>query len=390
MKTYTRLQRDAAITAWLLGAALASTGLLDSTAIAATTPAPAIATDAQSTAAAPKGVLVLSPDQRVALGLRFAPISAAQAPTLNLAGAVVVPPERQSVVAAAHPGLLSEVRVTVGDRVVGGQTLARLSSPQVIELQRESMSAQVQRDLARDTLERDERLHSEGLIPLARLRAARARLSDAEALASERRLQLQLAGVVQPAGTAPTLSALAPIMAPTSGVVIEANAVSGQRVDATTALFRIAQDSVLWLALQATAEQAAVIALGDQVSWPARGVTGKVSAIGAAVGTGQTVTVRASLDAGGDRVRPGETLQAQVRIRLPAGAQWRVPASAVTRRADRPVIFVQHPQGVRLVEVTIHGRDEAGVMIAAALQASDRVAVAGVPGLKALASEDKP
>ena len=287
----------------------------------------------------PANALSLSRDQQVALGVRLAAISAAVPPRLSLPGVVVVPPELQQVIAAAVPGLLTDVRVAVGDRVQAGQVLARISSPQLVELQHALASAITQRELARDTFERDQRLFGEGLIAQVRLRASQASLAQADAQLAERRLQLRLAGMPEAPAPGAALRAQATIVAPTAGIVIEAGAANGQRVDAATALFRIARGSLVWLELQAPPERAAAIAIGDPVEWPQRGVQARVSAIGSAVNSGQTVTIRARLDAGADRVRPGETVQAQVRLRLPARAQWRVPAAALAQRQGRSVGF---------------------------------------------------
>ncbi|MBP7662133.1 MAG: efflux RND transporter periplasmic adaptor subunit [Burkholderiaceae bacterium] len=338
----------------------------------------------------PANALSLSRDQQVALGVRLAAISAAVPPRLSLPGVVVVPPELQQVIAAAVPGLLTDVRVAVGDRVQAGQVLARISSPQLVELQHALASAITQRELARDTFERDQRLFGEGLIAQVRLRASQASLAQADAQLAERRLQLRLAGMPEAPAPGAALRAQATIVAPTAGIVIEAGAANGQRVDAATALFRIARGSQVWLELQAPPERAAAIAIGDPVEWPQRGVQARVSAIGSAVNSGQTVTIRARLDAGADRVRPGETVQAQVRLRLPARAQWRVPAAALAQLQGRSVVFAGQGESFRVVRAIEHGRDDDGVMVEAALVATDRVVVSGVPGLKALASEAQP
>ncbi|MCX7272718.1 MAG: efflux RND transporter periplasmic adaptor subunit, partial [Burkholderiales bacterium] len=181
----------------------------------------------------------------------------------------------------------------------------------------------------------------------------------------------------------------APIVAPSAGIVIEAGALSGQRVEAATALFRIASAATLWLELQAPADRVGAIALGDRVEWPQRGVIARVSAIGAAVTTGQTATVRATVVQGAERIRPGESLQALVRLAVPAGANWRVPQTALAQLGERSVVFVAHPQGVRMVAVQVRGRDEDGAMIEAALGSTDRVVVSGVAALKSMVSEQR-
>lgn len=374
-----------ALSCWLVTLSCASAAATGSPSAAPGSPAAAVTTSAAT--ASKSGLLVLSRDQQVALAIRTAAIGPAETPALSLPGSVVVPPERQAIVASAAPGLLTEVRVAVGDRVRAGQVLARISSPQLVEMQRQLLSASAQRDLARDTLDRDESLLAEGLIAQTRVRAARTRMVEADALVAERSLQLRLAGMPDTGVAQTPLQAQAVIASPVDGIVIEATALRGQRVEAATSLFRIAQGSELWLELQAPPERVAAIALGDRVDWPQRGVTARVTAIGAAVTSGQSVTVRARIESSTDQIRPGETLQARVRVGIPARAQWRVPATAIAQLPGRTVLFVSSAEGVRVVAVTVHGRDEDNAMIEAALQPADRVVVSGVSALKAMISE---
>lgn len=336
----------------------------------------------------PAGLLVLSEAQRTALELRFAPVAPARAPLLSLPGSVVVPPRLQRMIAAGVDGVLVELRVSVGDRVSAGQAVARLGSPQLLELQRSLVVASTQRALAADTAARDERLHAEGLIPLARLRAAQARVQEADALLGERRRQLDLVGAPSRPGDPPTDGFLE-LRAPITGVVLESLAVPGQRLDQGAPILRVAQTGELWLELQAPAERAASIMPGSPVSWALRDVSARVESVGAAVGPGQSVVVRARIEHGMDRARPGESVQAEVRTMLPSRARWQVPAAAVARLGDRSLVFVARPEGVQVLAVVVHARDEDSAMLEAPLTPGDRVVVAGVAALKAMAAGER-
>lgn len=334
--------------------------------------------------------LAVSADQSVGLGLRFAKVEAATAGSLSLPGQVVVPAARQMLVAAPLAGRLDRIELAVGDRVQGGQVLALLTAGQLAERQREWQQARVQRDLARDSLDRDERLVAEGLIPQSRVRAAHARLAEAEALLAERRAQLALSGLPAPEGATASSTSQIALRAPVSGVLLEVGAANGQRVEAAAPLFRIAHGNERWLELKATPDAAARVRIGDEVQWPERGVSARVSAIGEAVNAGQTVTIRAQPRSGADRIRPGELLQAQLRLSDADRARWSVPSAAVTTWRGRTVVFCATEGGVRIVDASVRDRQDERVLVDADLRAGDRVAVAGVSALKALASEARP
>jgi RND family efflux transporter MFP subunit len=360
-----------------LGATLAIAPLVAAPLAAAPLAAAAIA-------AAPT-VLPLDDAQRVALGLRFAPVAAASAPALSLPGVVVVPPALQRVVAATLDGTVGDLLVTTGDRVQTGQVLARLRSPQLLEMQRTLTTARAQRELAADAMARDERLYAEGLIAQTRLRASQARLREADALYAERVRQLELAGSATREADGVDAGQLT-VRAPASGMIVESAALPGQRLAAGAPILTIALAGERWIELQAAPERAAAIAPGSTVTWEARDVLARVRSVSAAVGPGQAVTVRARIERGAERVLPGEIVQAQVRIALPPNARWRVPAAALTRIAEQAVVFVAGPRGVTVTPVSVVARDEDAALIDATLAADDRVAIAGVAALKALAA----
>jgi len=361
-----------------------------------TLPAAAAAASASDPGGAP-GVIRLSEDQRIAIGLRFARVQPGTQAWISLPGTVVVPGHRLDTVALPIGGRITDLTVAVGDRVRAGQTVLRLESAQAIELQRSLSAAQSQLALARDTWERDRQLHAEGLIAESRLRAAQWRLQEAQALLAERRAQLQLSGLTPVAGAAASArdtpdawrSSLA-ISAPVAGVVTEVLVTRGQRIDAAAPAVRIAQEGERWLELQASGSRATSIALGDRVTWAERGVIGKVSAIASMVGPGQTLTIRALIEQGAERLRAGEVMQARVELAASRRPLWRVPAAALARLGTDTVVFVAQAQGLRAQAVKIQGQDDAGVLIEAPVTGADQVAISGLSALKAMAMEQRP
>ncbi|OYV39046.1 MAG: efflux transporter periplasmic adaptor subunit, partial [Thiomonas sp. 20-64-5] len=319
-----------------------------------------LATPLTAQAAAP-GIISISADQQTALGVRLATVQAASAAQIDLPARVTVPLSQQAVVSAPAPGLLTRLLVNPGDTVKSGQPLAELSSPQIAQLQRERSEAQSRYDLAQRQLQRDTTLVNEGIVPSARLDAARAQSREAQAMLAERDLALKLAA----GGTA--LNGVAVLRAPISGVITETTALPGQRVDVAAPLFRIAQQGQLWLEIDASPQQAAALRVGAEVEVPTLQAKGVVQAKATALNAGQSVLIRVRVTQPGGLQAGGVAL---ARLSLPAQAGvWRVPPAAVTQIAGRDAVLVTTAEGFRIVPVTVVGRLNDAVMVSGPLKA---------------------
>lgn len=327
--------------------------------------------------------LTLSSAQVRALGVETVPVQAA-APGAQggLPARVTVPNEQMRVVAAPVAGLVETLAVAPGASVRRGQVVARLASPQALELQRDALQAGSQAQLAEQTRRRDEQLFAEGLIAESRLQASRAAAIEASAQASARRQGLALAGVA-PGTVGGPLALVAPI----DGVVLEQGASVGQRVEAAALIYRIARLTPLWLEIQAPVALAAAMREGALVQVAGLPARGRLIAIGRAVDAGsQSVLLRAAIDSGAERLRPGQTVE--VDVALPGGGPPRLPASALAHQGAVAVVFVRSAAGdqgsrfePRPVQVLGHSGDHIAV---AGVNAGEHVAVRGVSGLKAL------
>ncbi len=313
--------------------------------------------------------------QRTALGVRVAELRPAGSAALSLPARVVVPAQAQAVVAAPAPGVLTRVDAASGDAVRRGQLLGEMQSSEVAQLQRDAHDARIQFDLTREQHRRDAALLAEGIIPASRAQAAAARESQAAALLRERRLALRLRG----AGSG--LDGRVRLLAPIDGVVAQAQALPGQRVDGGAPLFHLVASNTLALEIDATAEQAAALHAGAPVEVAGSSARGVLLALAPALTPGQHVVLRARLgDPAG--LRAGALVQA--RVQLPARADmFAVPPSALTRVAERDSVLVEQPQGFRVVPVRVVARLPDAVIVDGPLRAGQQVAISGVAALKA-------
>ena len=342
-------------------------------------------------AANPADFSALAPAQAKALGVETRPLAAADTGSAaGLPAKVVVPVEQMRVVAAPLAGLLTQVGTVAGQTVKKGQMLARLASPGLLQVQRDYLQAKQQADLAQRSLARDEQLFKEGIIAEARLQASRASQAQAAVAARELQAELRIAGATAGGGS---LTPEVAVSAPLDGVVLEASAAVGSRVEAATALFTVAQLNPLWLEIQAPAALAGNLKEGAAVRIAGSEASGKLINVGRQISPGsQTVTLRARMDAGLDSLHPGQMVEATVAAAPQAGATagknatYRIPQAAVVRQAGQAWVFVQMAgarPGFQATPVSVAGNAGADVLVSgSALAANAAVAVKGVSALK--------
>ncbi len=337
-------------------------------------------------ASAEDGPIRLSPEQIARSGIVVAPLAGLKGGAgIRLPAQVVVPPSQIEVVAAPLPAMVGAVRVAYGDAVRKGQPLARLQGAQMLELQREFAQAQAQAGLAAENLRRDESLLADGIIAQGRMAATRAAERQAAMQLAEKRQALRLAGVAEPGSGAAAISGSAEIRAPFDGVVLEASAQPGQRVDTSTPLFKLGRLTPLWLEIQAAPAQAAGLAAGDAVAVPGCAAPGKVILVAPHMqAASQSLLIRAELARPEGCVKPFQYIQAVLTPSRPPSAQgWRIPVGALVRHQGKAWVFIEAPGGFRPVAVKVLDEAPEGALVEADIDPRARIAVKGVATLKA-------
>lgn len=365
-----------------------------------------------ATPSASKTTFNVSAAQQKSLGLAFAsPVGAASAKTAgasnqawleDVPAQVMVPTHLLRVISAPLAGLIEEVKVVPGQTVHAGQVLARVRSPQAAEIQRGLSEARVGAQLAQENLNRDQQLYAEGLIAESRLRQTRALSLQANAQLQERQQAQQFAGLgsAKLEGAKNSIDGAILMTAPFAATVLDVQAVLGSRVEAATALFKLAQPGPLWLEMQVPFAQLAAVQSGAPVEvTSAQGViTGKVMQVGAALqGDSQTVLVRAELTlstnpknqaAGGARLTPGQFIRARIAMKNNEGAntRWQVPLAALVQTNQQSHLFVRGAgDEMHMLTVEVQQRDAQHAWVnSAALRADSLVVVKGASTLKGI------
>jgi RND family efflux transporter MFP subunit len=327
-------------------------------------------------------VLELSAAQQRALGIETQPAGDMAAASGRLPARVVVPPAQMRVLAAPVAGRVEMLAVVPGETVRRGQVLARLSSPQALELQRDVRQSAAQATLWRQNLQRDEQLFAEGLIAESRLLATRAAASQALAQHDERRRSLELAG----GGLGKAGESLA-LVAPIDGVVLAQEAELGQRLEAAAPIYQLARLSPLWLEIQAPLPLAASLQAGMALKTVAPAVSGKIVVVGRSVDPlSNGVLVRGEVVAGAELLTTGQVLEVEFASR--AGQGIALPAAAVVRHEGAALVFVADAAPGRFVARPVRIVSQGGGTVRVdGLQADERVVVKGASGLKAMLGE---
>jgi len=337
----------------------------------------------RSSLAADEGVASLPVSQFAAAGIRTVPVRSAPANRLtHLPAHVQIPNAQQRIVAAPVGGLVTAVMVGVGEPVKEGQVMARLVSPQLLELQRELAQAAAERERTQQALARDERLLAEGLIAASRVEGSRAADRHAAATMTEKR------GLLALTGARPGRAGELALIAPMNGIVLAQSTRAGERVEPATTLFHVARLDLLDLDIELPLAAAARVAIGAAVRVPESGALGTVIAIGRAVSDGQTLKVRARMTAGLAGLNPGQHVEAEIETRSAGAAAplWLVPGSAVVRLGKggaQAAVFAQRGEKYLAVAAQVVGESGSDLVIEASLKEAESVVSDGASQLKA-------
>lgn len=331
-------------------------------------------------------VLLLDAAQQAALGVRLAPVQSATGSVWLASASVSLPPGKEVSVSAPYAGVISRIDVGLGDTVPAGASLASWSSPQLGDARKQAREAQLEAQTAQATLQRDQALLAEGVIPAARLQLSQNKYQAAEAARLAREAELRASG----AGTATGDYASAALRSPLSGSVVEVAVAVGQRVEPGAMLFKVADMRQLQLDLVLSPDKAAQLRVGDAVSVPGRDAKAVVIGIGSTVNASQQARARARVTAPGS-LRAGEVLAVQLHPRqaTPTAPAWQVPARAVITHQAQSWVFVANDKGFSPQPVKVLSSNDDQSVVQGPLQAQSRVAVTGLASLRALLQKDE-
>lgn len=334
--------------------------------------------------------LKLSSEQATSLGVRVVhPVASPTDKTLPYPAQIVIPTPQLWVVSAPVAGMVINLSVARGDRVVAGQPLATMESPGFVSQQRDYLHAVAQDVLAAQQLNRNTQLFQGNAVAQRVLEASQAEARQASIAVAERRQMLRLSGLsdetISKLTSEAAISATLAVAAPRPATVIDIAVSPGQRVEQSAPLIKLAQLSPLWVEIAVPALNIKAIRQGAKVEVDGYETPGgHVLLVSETTDPAtQTVLVRAEVPNSGD-LRPGQTAAARISFASKRESAWELPYSALFRRGEQASVFVAMQGGFRLVPVTLLEEDQDHVVVSGAISNNDEVAVSGISALRGI------
>jgi len=338
---------------------------------------------------ATENIIQISQENLNNLGVKLGKLEpVTQIPVLSAPANVVIPPTQEYIVSASQAGLINKLNVAIGDKVVKGQILAQLNSPDLLTLQREYLKAGSALQLATATYQRDKKLLEEGVIADRRWQETRIEYNSFVSEASEQKQLLEIAGMTsgEIALLAKThrLTSQLNVRAPIAGVIMDRVAVAGTRIDMLAPLYRIANLDELWLEIAIPQERMSSIRIGDRVLIENSEVSAKISLLGQSVNPeNQTILARAVVAMKDTAsLRAGQRLNTRI-IQPSDKAAFKIPNTAIAQNEGKAFIFIRNQQGFSVTPITVVGKQDDESIISGEFTGNEEIAVKGAVALKA-------
>jgi cobalt-zinc-cadmium efflux system membrane fusion protein len=327
-------------------------------------------------------VVRMSSAQVTASNIEVAPVRQIFADSIEAPATIEASPSRSEVVAVSVGGRITALQRNLGEPVQRGDILAVVESGEAAQLKADVEAAKRDLDLARTTLQREERLYKEKVSAEQDYIAAKAAAANGQ---TRLRLAEQRLAAAGGSGSGP-LNRLV-VRSPIKGYVIARQAVLGNVVAPNAELFRIADLSEVSVELALPPEDASRVQVGAavDVSTPTRNGTGRIAFISRVIDPAtRQVQALATLPNVQAAWRVGETVRASVLLKHPGGkAALAVPQNAVQTVEDKPSVFVRTNEGFAVKPVVLGPTNGAYVTVASGLTGDERVAVTNSYVLKA-------
>jgi RND family efflux transporter MFP subunit len=342
-----------------------------------------------------QGTLKPGPEATRNIGLKVATVEQRTIEdTVDVDGAIELPPERRVVVSVPLTGTIRRILVAPGQAVHVGDVLAEVDSLEFQTAQLDLVRAHLQTTLLEEAARRLRQI--QGGIPLRQVLEAENAFQTARNRRDALRHKLENLGVSsaeidQLINAHRWLDAL-PVRAAIDGQVVRFDRALGQAFKAEEPLFEVHDLSRPWVQAFISEAELGRLRLDPQHLPTARvRLTAEPSFVGPArvVRSGQVLTSGRSLSVWAELDGPvpkvvRDGMLARVTLTLGKGTPMlAVPLSAVVREGGRASVFVRQADGSFVPHGVKTGRtDDRFIAIADGLNAGDVVATEGVAGLQ--------
>ena len=284
----------------------------------------------------PVAPIQLTPQRMQSIGIVVGRVESKSANSeLRFYGNVQVDERRQAYVQTRFAGWIRKVYADATGNFIGkGQPLFTIYSPDLVTTEQEYLLAKKNQQTLQSSSVSGVSMGADSL-----LAAARQRLEQWEVPKSE---------IEKLDSTGKVISELT-FNSPASGYITTKNALPNMYVQPETMLYTLADLSYVWVLAQVFQSDAGKIKPGDRAevtvdAYPGRVFNGQVDYILPQLDMStRTLPVRLVFPNPGLKLRPG--MYVNVRVKLPMGRQFVVPASAAFHSGTRNLVFVYAGEG---------------------------------------------
>ena len=271
---------------------------------------------------------------------------------LSVPGKIMPNPDHVAVISPFIESSVNRVFVNTGQRVQKGDLLVCLSSPEIGILRAEYDKAEAELDLARQILQRQEKLFTEKIISNRAFQEATLALKVAEVNFNYAEKKLMALGIKPeelnqpPEGHSNAVGSTIHVYAPISGVVTGRQASIGQKVNSATKMFELIDLSEVWLEADIFEKDLTQVKVGQKLyvsvsAYPDQSFSGKIFYIGSTL-TPETKTIKilAEIKNQSESLKPGMF----ARTRVVVGEKNNVlviPKKAILEDENLHIVFVK-------------------------------------------------
>ena len=303
--------------------------------------------------------------------------------SVQLPGEVRFDQDRTAHIVPRVPGIADSVQAELGQTVKKGQVLAVISSPELAELRSTLNAARTRLDLARTTYQREKKLWEDKISAQQDYLQAQQAYEEARIAANNAQSKLSALGVGSGTGALNRYE----LRAPFDGVIVEKHISLGEALKEDANVFLLSDLSHVWVDIVVTPKDLNVVRVGETATVKAAAAdlsaTGKVTYVGALVGEQtRSATARIELMNPSLAWRPGLFVNVSL-VQSAKRAAVTVQSEALQTVEDKPVVFVQAPEGFKAQPVVVGATDKDHVEILQGLSAGTAYATTGGFVLKA-------
>ena len=260
-------------------------------------------------------------------------------------GEMDLDPQKKAEVSSLLGGIIKKILVIEGRNVSAGQTVAYLENTQIVELQKDYLTAKKEALVAAQEYHRQKELTSQGAGVEKTLQQANANYEITKARLTGLEKQLQQISISSAQVSAGNMVTQVPIKAPISGTISKIHISTGSYVDMQTPLMSITDNAGIHCDLKVFEKDLNMLKIGQEVdialtNQPGVHLKGSIFEINKSFeGDTKTILVHANIkEKAGVKLIPGMYVTGLINIGRQKTAA--VPNDAIVSREGKKYVFV--------------------------------------------------